>query len=310
MQSKGIQLDFHDAAHCADASTRRSWTGFSIETTILHGARAVGYGWDGSRHYLANHDIVLRDGEIDLAGEIVGHQKDIRNRMTFVPQGARVSGWSDLAAGMHSYSAIFFHPELVETELERCLFGTSPRPMLYFEDDGLSRTLQRIERLVAHEEETDPLATETLGLLAILQLYPMQLKANPDVVGKLSFAQKGTLLSFFEASVATQISLSEMAALVELSRFHFARSFTRTFGRPPHQYLLAFRIGLAATLLARTRIPVAEIAARTGFASPPRLSAAFRRSTGHSPRSFRSAVRQADPFNVDKSGAPAKANIS
>ena len=97
--------------------------------------------WFGRSHYLAVHDIVLRDGEVSVGDDERAHRADLRDRLTFVPQEARVSGWSALAGDDHGYAALFFDPGLAEAEYERPLVGLSVRPLLYFEDLRLCRTI-------------------------------------------------------------------------------------------------------------------------------------------------------------------------
>ncbi len=291
MGSKGLHLTFRDDPPCPDERFRRSWDGFSVECVRLPNPRTFEYTWKGGTNYLAVHDIRLADGEISIGDEVTANRTDLRDCLTFVPQGVQVSGWSELAGSDHGYTAVYFDPGLAEAEIERPLLGVAARPLLYFQHLHLSQTLRRVARLISAPEDHDPLAAESLGLLAVLQLYPLLGSSVEPSRGQLSLGQQRRIRDFVEAHLHLAVSLSNMAAVAEQSRFHFARSFSRTYGLPPHQYLLRHRIGLTATLLATTNIPVAEIATRVGFSSPARLSTAFRRTFGQSPQSFRQAVR-------------------
>ncbi len=287
----GVQLKFRDELPQPDSCIRRSWAGFSIDCVRINQARAFDYHWQGRRHYLAVHDIVLRDGEVTVGDDARAKCADLRDRLTFVPQNARVSGWSALAGDNHGYAAIFFDPGLAEAEYERPLVGLSVRPVVYFEDLRLCRTLRQLEALASADADAHSVAAETLGLLAVLQLHPWLGCAFRHAAGHLTLSQQRQLADFIEARIASSISLSDMAAVAGLSRYHFARSFSRTYGRAPHQHLLLRRISLAASLLAATSLPISEIALRVGFSSPARLSIAFRRIIGRSPTAFRYAVR-------------------
>lgn len=291
MPNSGLTLTFQDDTPQAGQFITRSWKGFSVECTKLHGARAFEYAWQGNANYLALHDIALVDGEIAIENEFRANRLDLRNRLTFVPHEMRVAGWSQLAGEEQGYTAVFFDPDLAEAELERPLLRVTSRPLLYFEDAQLSHTLCRLDHIVSVPEEHDALAAETLGLLAVLQLYPSLGLSIEPASGQLSLAQQQRTAEYLRANLHSSVSLSDLAAVTGLSRFHFARSFSRTYGRPPHQHVLMHRIGLVATLLATTDVPLAEISARAGFTSPARLSTAFRRMVGRSPRSFRQAVR-------------------
>src|SRR5690349_797488 len=62
-------------------------------------------------------------------------------------------------------------------------------------------------------------------------------------------------------------TVDQLAAVSGVSAAHFARSFRRAFGLPPHRYLLSRRIGQAVALLRETDWPVIDIAYRTGWES-------------------------------------------
>ena len=291
MSKAGVHLRFRDETRQPDACVRHEWPGFSVECVRINHARAFDYDWHGHSHYLAVHDISLRDGEVAVNDDEIANRANLRDLLTFVPQKARVTGWSDLNGDNHSYAAIFFDPALAESECEQPLVSDAARPMLYFEDPKLCQTMRRIEAIMSTGAEPEPVAAETLGLLAVLQLYPLLGGAFRNRAGHLTLAQQRNVTEFVESRIASAISLSEMAAVAGLSRYHFARSFSRTYGRAPHRYLLLRRISLAASFLGTTDLPVSEIAQRVGFSSPARLSTAFGRTMGQSPTTFRRAIR-------------------
>lgn len=291
MQADTVRLTFHDGPPRPDECVRRSFRGFSVEHVRMHSSRAFDYCWKGDANYLALHDIGLTAGEISIGGEVSASCTNLRDRLTFVPRLVDVSGWSDLASDRQGYIAMFFDPDLAEVETERPLLGVSSRPLLYFKHAQLTKTLCRVARLLSEPTEHDPLAAESLCLLAVLQLYPLLGLSLAPKSGQLDTAQQNLIKDYVEAHLSNEISLSNLAAVAGKSRFHFARSFLRTFGLPPHQYVLRHRIGLAATFLATTDTEIATIAAKTGFSSPARLSTAFRRMSGMTPRSFRRATR-------------------
>ncbi len=291
MSSVGVQLNFRDETRLPQSCVRHGWPGFSVECVRINHASAFDYDWHGYSHYLAVHDITLRDGEVAVGDDEIANCASLRDRLTFVPANARVSGWSDLDGDNNSYAAVFFDPGLAEAECEHPLLRAAARPLLYFEEPQLCQTMRRLEALVTGNADPEPVAAETLGLLAILQLYPLLGGAFRQRAGHLTLSQQRNVTELVEARIASAISLSEMAAVAGLSRYHFARSFSRTYGRAPHRYLLLRRISLAASFLANSTLPVSEIALRAGFSSPARLSTAFGRIMGTSPRTFRQLVR-------------------
>jgi AraC family transcriptional regulator len=291
MEAAGVTLQFEEDAVAPPLQRRAAFAGFSVEIVRMQAPAAFDYSWEGGRHYLALHDIVLRDGEIRIDGACAADRRDLRGRLTFAPQSSCVSGWSTLADGPHGYAAVFFDPGLAEAELERPLLGPQPVALLYFENRVLARTIDRLQTLVTAAEPADTLAAETLGLLAVLQLYPIRESVGSAGPGRLTIVQQRRLQEFIHAHLDEPLSLNTLAGIVGLSRYHFARCFTRTYGRGPHQHLRLRRIGLAATLLATSDLRIADIACRAGFGSPARLSTAFRHVTGFTPREFRRRAR-------------------
>jgi len=78
-----------------------------------------------------------------------------------------------------------------------------------------------------------------------------------------------------------------LASAAHLSPAHFSREFRRTFGEPPHQYLLTRRLERAAELLRNTDWSVAAICAEVGLQSLGSFTTSFGRAFGLSPTAYR-----------------------
>jgi AraC-like DNA-binding protein len=86
---------------------------------------------------------------------------------------------------------------------------------------------------------------------------------------------------------AEPLDLEGLARAAHVSPRHFSRSFRRTFGETPHQYLLTRRIERARHLLRTTDMPVAEVCLAVGFSSVGSFTTTFRRHVGVSPTAYR-----------------------
>ncbi|MFI6003473.1 AraC family transcriptional regulator [Streptomyces sp. NPDC051366] len=95
-------------------------------------------------------------------------------------------------------------------------------------------------------------------------------------------------------------TVPELAALSGLSRAAFARSFRRALGQAPMQYLTDWRMTLARDYLRTGEPTLAQVAARTGYASPYAFAAAFRRHHGRPPGLWRE--QQAEPAALSGDG--------
>lgn len=287
MTPDAVYLNFREGAPTPETRHSLHLGNFTLERVRFDGGRGFDYDWMGTSHYLALHDIDLVDGETFIDGAPAVQGGDLRDQITFAPRHCRVQGWSALSSGDHGYIALFFPHDLAESERERPLLGREPDPLIYFQDPSLNWTLRRLQQIIDCADGFDIVAGETLCLAAALQLYPVIGASESLPRGLLTLTQQRQVHDYIDSSIDQPISLSTLADIAGMSRFHFARSFRQTYGQPPHQYLLRRRIALAASLLSRTTIPVSLIAQRVGFSAPARFSTAFRRMMGCSPRSFR-----------------------
>jgi AraC-like DNA-binding protein len=83
------------------------------------------------------------------------------------------------------------------------------------------------------------------------------------------------------------LTVDDLARAARLSRAHFSREFRRTFGEPPHAYLLTRRLERAAALLRNTDRSVAEICFAVGLRSVGSFTTSFSRTFGMSPTAYR-----------------------
>lgn len=88
--------------------------------------------------------------------------------------------------------------------------------------------------------------------------------------------------------------VEELADMAAMSRSAFAEHFARTVGRPPHEFLAAHRLGLAARLLQTSDQSVETIATRVGFKSRSSFSRAFRARFDIDPLGYRAAAVAGD----------------
>lgn len=100
-----------------------------------------------------------------------------------------------------------------------------------------------------------------------------------------------TAIRFIEMHVSEDIELDRLAVIADMSKYHFLRTFRRTVGVTPYQFVLAMRLRRAAVRLISSAEPVAAIAFDVGFGDLSTFNARFKRQFGVSPASFRSRER-------------------
>lgn len=80
------------------------------------------------------------------------------------------------------------------------------------------------------------------------------------------------------------LKLDDIAAIAQISPYHFLRLFKQSTGVTPHQYILHCRINQAKYLLQHSKLTIAEIAVRTGFCDQSHFSRYFKRVVGITPK--------------------------
>jgi AraC family transcriptional regulator len=111
----------------------------------------------------------------------------------------------------------------------------------------------------------------------------------PQFRGGLSSVQVRRATELLEAHLDGNIALQRVAEACELSVSHFARAFKQTFRIPPYRWLLERRVDKARNLMTNSRLPLADIAIRCGFADQSALNRSFRRVHGVTPGTWRRA---------------------
>ena len=86
-----------------------------------------------------------------------------------------------------------------------------------------------------------------------------------------------------DARYREPLDVADLARAAHLSPAHFSREFTRTFGEPPHRYLLTRRMERAADLLRNTDRSVADICLTVGLRSVGSFTTIVRQGVRHVP---------------------------
>jgi len=89
---------------------------------------------------------------------------------------------------------------------------------------------------------------------------------------------------YIDGHLHQDLKLNELAAIAQLSPYHFLRLFKQSMGITPHQYILQCRLNQAKHLLQHSELSLVEIAIRTGFCDQSHLTRYFRRMLGTTPR--------------------------
>jgi len=92
---------------------------------------------------------------------------------------------------------------------------------------------------------------------------------------------------YINTHFAEPCPLATLAAVAGMNRFRFAKRFRAVTGETANQYVINRRLSAAATRLASTKAPIAEIAFAVGFNDLSHFDACFRSAFGCAPRIWR-----------------------
>ncbi len=161
--------------------------------------------------------------------------------------------------------------------------GFSPdSPVQHAADPAIREALLRIYRASGNTPSAD------VAMAGYLQLFLAQLiRCNGDAAG--SAGRGGYLaqaLRYIQHNYGGDISVSDIADFVGVSRSQLYRAFQTEFQMSPHAYLQNYRISEACTLLRRGTLTVAQVAGSVGFNDPLYFSRVFRHQKGCTPTAY------------------------
>ncbi len=172
--------------------------------------------------------------------------------------------------------------DLADPELEPPAFGTVDPIAL-----GLAQriSVELTGKATPNELYLDSLVT--LFSTHLLRTYANNMRQLPSPRGGLSAKSARRVEEYLREHFTEKVHVAELAAVAGISPNHFIVRFAKTFGMPPHRYLINLRLDLAEKLLAEGEIAIAEIAYMTGFSDQSHLATTMKRYRGRTPTELR-----------------------
>jgi AraC family transcriptional regulator len=160
--------------------------------------------------------------------------------------------------------------------------------------DPLIRSLGTalISELKYNKERSRLYAETAASMLSVhlLQHYTALKQVVKQYENGLSQGNLRQVLDYIDSYLDQNLSLNELADLVHISPYYFARLFKQSTGMPPLQYVNKCRIKKAKRLLAQQELSILEITHQVGFQSQSYFTTLFRRSLGVTPTSYRHSL--------------------
>jgi AraC family transcriptional regulator len=300
-ETRGIGID-HSALHSfhrsiveispPDIACRRleNWGAIQADIVKITRREPFDYGFQARRHLLIAYERAERhEGETSIDGLPRSTLREFNCKLCFVPAGRRFYGWeTPRVLTRVTYFYIDLQDRLFDPGSGITCSAISPR--LFFFDQAIWDTARKLRAEVGSSDPSSRQYAEALSLVLMHELRRLE-KTKPEAAtplrGGLPAWQQKRVMEFIEEHLADEIPLATLAELVDLSVFHFARSFALSFGAPPHRYHMVRRMDRARSLLQRRTLSVTQIGIRIGFRETSSFTRAFRKFTGLTPTEYR-----------------------
>lgn len=131
---------------------------------------------------------------------------------------------------------------------------------------------------------------ESLTQILVIHLLRHYSTSTPIITFRnrsLSRIQLQQAIDYIHTNLNRDLSLSQIASVVNISPTYFASLFKRATGNSPHQYVIQQRVERAKLMLKKTDLAIADIALLVGFSSQSHLTQQFKRFTGMTPKQVR-----------------------
>ncbi|KQV27167.1 hypothetical protein ASC97_24925 [Rhizobium sp. Root1203] len=158
-------------------------------------------------------------------------------------------------------------------------------------------TLNQLAKELSDMRPGSSLVSEHLGHILFVNALRLHMAreggSSPGWLKGLNDPRIGRVLRVLHAEPAKRWTLEMLGKEAGMSRTAFALRFKTLVGWPPLDYLLRWRMRLAArALVSVDRARLSEIALSVGYDSESAFSAAFKRAMGCAPKHYQTRIRR------------------
>lgn len=161
------------------------------------------------------------------------------------------------------------------------------------EQDEIIKYIWEIYRNATNNKIRDGYESSSLAYEFIMKLYrSLYLQQIPTSLNhKISDS-----IVFMKDNLHKQLSLTDISDSVNMSKYHFNHTFTKTMAISPWNYLTKLRIEYSIELLITTNLTVDEISSMVGYTSSNYFNKVFRKYMATSPGKLREQYADVKDF--------------
>jgi AraC family transcriptional regulator len=178
--------------------------------------------------------------------------------------------------------------EIIERDrIELIPHFATPDPLVHQIGLALKRALENSGNASRLYAET----MTTALMVHLLQYYSAQQLTIPSYTGGLSKLKLQQVVDYIHTHLDGDLSLKELAAIVQMSAHYFSQLFKQSTGITPHQYVIHCRIERAKELLMQRKLTISDVAKVVGFVDQSHFHRHFKRLVGITPKAFLQQVK-------------------
>ncbi len=240
-----------------------------------------GYTWGPAvrDHYLI-HYVISGKGTLSSGGAIY---PVMRGDLFFIRPASIVSYSADRDEPWE-YCWVGFNG----TEADRLVgltdFAKGVPVIHYTNHDHLKRLLLNIYNSHGNNPSNEMKMSGFLYLFLSELVSSNELHAAGQYSSERSYLEKA--MRFIQRNYCEMISVDGIAEFAGISRSHLYRVFMKNTGMSPNEYLSAYRINKACSLLRNSGLKINEIASSVGFQDQLYFSRVFKKMKGVSPSGY------------------------
>jgi AraC family transcriptional regulator len=267
-------------------SCRLNWSGIEVHRYRLQSHEAPEHAYPQLAVFLPHPESPVRV-ELHVAGaNIVANVTE--GDVTIVPPGIPRSSKME---GRGEVTAIFLDPVVVAevAAAQRDVYSFEIQSQFAIRDPLIYDIGTALDSQLMSATPEPPVYAESLATALaahILAKYSNKTPARARGVS-LTKHQLRKSIDYIHENLGADVSLSQIAAAANMSKYHFAKSFRQAVGVAPHKYLVKLRIERARKLLLSEDLSVEEIAHRVGYTDKSHFAAQFVKIVGTTPYRYR-----------------------